>query len=136
MSRRLRIAVFGSTALILIAVGVGVALGSNGASGGGSANNLVEGKALYRKFCGQCHALSAARAAGFGCNDCGLGTDGGPSFNNLKVPYDLSVQAITGSFAGHEIVIKKMDFPQIYAVSAFTAAATSSNPYLARESDG
>jgi hypothetical protein len=133
MNRRIRLAVFASTALVMIAVGVGVALGSGGTS---SPTQLVQGKALYRKFRGQCHALSAAESAGFGCNDCGLGTDGGPSFNNLKVPYDLSVQAITGSFAGHEVVIKKMTFPQIYAVSAFTAAATGHNPYLARESDG
>jgi mono/diheme cytochrome c family protein len=126
-------------ALVAGSVAVGVALAgskSGSTAAAGSTNKLVVGKALYRKFCGQCHALSEAQSAGFGCNDCGLGTDGGPSFNNLKVPYDLSVQAITGSFAGHEIVIKKMDFPQIYAVSAFTAAATSSNPYLARESDG
>jgi hypothetical protein len=133
MTRRIRIAVFASTALVMVAVGVGVALGSGSA---GSPSQLVQGKALYRKFCGQCHALSAAESAGFGCNDCGLGTDGGPSFNNLRIPYDLSVQAITGSFAGHEIVIKRMTFPEIYAVSAFTAAATAHNPYLARESDG
>ncbi len=96
----------------------------------------MEGKALYRKFCGQCHALSAARAAGFGCNDRGLGTDGGLSFNNPNVPHNSGPGDYWIIPAGHEIVIKKMDFPQIYAVSAFTAAATSSNPYLARESDG
>ena len=126
-------------ALVVAGVAVGVALaGSKSASVGtsGSTNNLVVGKALYRKFCGQCHALSEAQSAGFGCNDCGLGTDGGPSFNNLKVPYDLSVSAITGSFAGHDVVIRRMTFPQIYAVSAFTAAATAHNPYLARISDG
>jgi hypothetical protein len=133
MSSRLRLAVVATTALVMVGVGVGVALGSGGSS---SSNNLVAGKALYRKFCGQCHALSSAQSAGFGCNDCGLGQDGGPSFNNLKIPYDLSVQAITGSFAGHEIVIKRMTFPEIYNVSAFLAAATATNPYLARESDG
>ena len=52
-------------------------------------SKLEIGKKVYRKYCGQCHALNEALAAGFG-SDKGLGTDGGPSFNNLKVPYNLS----------------------------------------------
>jgi hypothetical protein len=141
MTMRLRLAVLVPMLVVLTAVGVGCALASSSASkasagGNTSPGNLVVGKELYRKFCGQCHALSAAESAGFGCFSCGLGTDGGPAFNNLKVPYDLSVQAITGSFAGHEIVIKRMTFPEIYEVSAFVAVATAHNPYLARESDG
>ena len=93
------------------------------------------GKQLYRQFCGQCHALSQALAAGFG-SDTGLGQFGGPSFNNLRVPYDLSIVAVTEQFGGHELVVKKMTWQQLDEVALFTAAATQSNPYLARVSDG
>jgi mono/diheme cytochrome c family protein len=93
------------------------------------------GKKVYRKYCGQCHALNEALAAGFG-SDKGLGTDGGPSFNNLKVPYNLSIIAVTEIFGGHELVVKKMTWDQLNQVSAFVAAATKNHPYLARQSDG
>jgi mono/diheme cytochrome c family protein len=95
----------------------------------------VPGKALYRKYCGNCHALKAALAAGFGGNS-ELGQDGGPSFNNLRVPADLSVVAVTEQFGGHELVAPKMTWAQIYDVAAFLAVATAHNPYLARVSDG
>ena len=98
-------------------------------------NNLELGKQLYRKYCGQCHALQAALAAGFG-SDKGLGQDGGPSFNNLKVPYNLSIVAVTEQFGGHELVVKRMTWTQLNQVSAFVATATKNNPYLARISDG
>ncbi len=97
--------------------------------------NLAQGKALYRKYCGQCHALTAALAAGFG-SDKGLGTDGGPSFNDLDVPFNLSIVAVTEQFGGHELVVKRMTWPQLRLVSSFVAAATKTNPYLARISDG
>ncbi len=96
---------------------------------------LALGKQLYRKYCGQCHALAQALAAGFG-SDKGLGTDGGPSFNNLKVPYNLSIVAVTEQFGGHELVVKRMTWTQLNQVAAFTAAATKTNPYLARITDG
>ena len=105
-----------------------------GRAGGGS-DNLELGKQLYRKYCGQCHALQAALAAGFG-SDKGLGQDGGPSFNNLKVPYNLSIVAVTEQFGGHELVVKRMTWTQLNQVSAFVATATKNNPYLARISDG
>ncbi len=111
------------------------------ASGGTSSStalagvNLAQGKALYRKYCGQCHALTAALAAGFG-SDKGLGTDGGPSFNDLDVPFNLSIVAVTEQFGGHELVVKRMTWPQLRLVSSFVAAATKTNPYLARISDG
>ena len=93
------------------------------------------GKQLYRKFCGQCHALTQALAAGFG-SDKGLGQDGGPSFNNLRVPYNLSIVAVTEQFGGHELVVKRMTWEQLNQTAAFVATATRSNPYLARISDG
>ena len=93
------------------------------------------GKQLYRKFCGQCHALTQALAAGFG-SDKGLGQDGGPSFNNLRVPYNLSIVAVTEQFGGHELVVKRMTWDQLNQTAAFVATATRSNPYLARISDG
>ena len=128
-------------AVILTAVAVGCALAANaasmagGASGTAGPSQLELGKQLYRKFCGQCHALTAALAAGFG-SDKGLGTDGGPSFNNLKVPYNLCYVAVTEQFGGHELVVKKMTWDQIAQVSKFVSTATATNPYLARVSDG
>jgi mono/diheme cytochrome c family protein len=97
--------------------------------------NPVKGKALYRKYCGNCHALKEALAAGFGGNS-ELGQDGGPSFNDLRVPANLSVVAVTEDFGGHEVVVKKMTWDQIYDVAAFAAQATRSHKYLARVSDG
>jgi mono/diheme cytochrome c family protein len=97
--------------------------------------NPVHGKAIYRKYCGNCHALKEALAAGFGSNN-GLGQDGGPSFNDLRVPAGLSISAVTEQFGGHELVVKKMTWQQIYDVAAFVALATKNHPYLARVSDG
>jgi mono/diheme cytochrome c family protein len=93
------------------------------------------GKTLYRQFCGQCHALAQALAAGFG-SDNGLGQYGGPSFNDLRVPYDLSIVAVTEQFGGHELVVERMTWEQLDEVAAFIATATKGNPYLARVSDG
>ena len=132
----LRLAVLVPIATVLTAVAVGCALGGSAkAAGGAGPSQLAIGKALYRKFCGQCHALSAALAAGFG-SDKGLGLDGGPSFNNLKVQYNLCVVAVTEQFGGHELVVKKMTWDQLSQVSKFVAVATAGNPYLARVSDG
>ena len=128
-------------AAVLTAVAVGCALAASGSAGSTAAPakatgyNLDLGKQLYRKYCGQCHALTQALAAGFG-SDKGLGQDGGPSFNNLKVPYNLSIVAVTEQFGGHELVVKRMTWDQLNTVSAFVAAATNKNPYLARVSDG
>ncbi len=66
----------------------------------------------------------------------GLGQLGGPSFNNLRVPYDLSIVAVTEQFGGHEVVVKRMTWQQLDEVASFLAAATKTNPYLARISDG
>jgi mono/diheme cytochrome c family protein len=138
LTLRLRLAVLVPIAVIVTAVAVGCALaagGSSKASGTGSPSQLEIGKQLYRKYCGQCHALTTALAAGFG-SDKGLGTDGGPSFNNLKVPYNLCIVAVTEQFGGHELVVKRMTWDQLGQVSKFVAIATASNPYTARVSDG
>ena len=141
LSLRLRIAVIVPIAAVLTAVAVGCAIAAGGSSSspskstGGGLSSLELGKQLYRKYCGQCHALTQALAAGFG-SDKGLGTDGGPSFNNLKVPYNLCIVAVTEQFGGHELVVKRMTWDQLNQVSAFVAKATASNPYLARVSDG
>jgi mono/diheme cytochrome c family protein len=142
LTLRLRLAVLVPIAAVLAAVAVGCALAahgstasSTGSSAATSAGSLAQGKALYRKYCGQCHALTAALAAGFG-SDKGLGTDGGPSFNDLDVPFNLSIVAVTEQFGGHELVVKRMTWPQLRQVSQFVALATKTNPYLARISDG
>ena len=125
-------------AAVLTAVAVGCALaagGSSGAAGTGSPTTLEVGKQLYRQYCGQCHALIQALSAGFGSGT-GLGQDGGPSFNNLYVPYNLSIVAVTEQFGGHELVVKRMTWNQLNQTAAFVALATRGNPYLARISDG
>jgi mono/diheme cytochrome c family protein len=97
--------------------------------------DLVAGKKGYRQFCGQCHALAPALAAGFG-SDHGLGNDGGPSFNNLKVPYNLSMVAVTGQFDGHALVVKRMTWKQLSQVAAFVDKVTQNHSYLAKVTDG
>jgi mono/diheme cytochrome c family protein len=96
---------------------------------------LVLGKRLYRQYCGQCHALSAALAAGFG-NNAGLGQDGGPSFNDLRVPYLYSVEAVTEPTGGHELVQRRLSMPQLKAVATFIARTTIHNPIPALPTDG
>ena len=100
-----------------------------------SVTNFTRGKQLYRKYCGQCHALNAALAAGFGSNN-GLGTNGGPSFDNLRVPFSLSVLAVKQPFIGHEVLIRKMTWAQVTAVAAFIANVTKHHPVLAQFTDG
>lgn len=92
------------------------------------------GLVLYRKYCGKCHALAAALSAGFGgkFND----TEGGPSFNNLKIPYDVSLEAIENIIAGHDVLNNKMTQTQIDQVCYFTQAATANHKILAHQWDG
>jgi len=96
---------------------------------------LERGRQLYRKYCGQCHDLNAALAAGFGSNN-GLGTDGGPSFNNLRVPFSLSVLAVKQPFIGHEVLIRKMTWTQVTEVAAFVAKVTRHHAVVAQFTDG
>ncbi len=97
--------------------------------------DVVAGKRAYRTYCGQCHALAEALAAGFGAEN-KFGQDGGPSFNELRVSASLSVSAITELFGGHEIVLKKMNWTQIHDVSAFVEVATKKHPIVAKLTDG
>ena len=127
-----RVGMLLGVALALV-LGGATALGSSGPPA--SAAKLAAGKKLYRTYCGQCHALKAARAAGFGSNK-GLGTDGGPSFNTLRVPFELSVLAIRQPFIGHEAIYRKMKWNQIQTVSTFVAHATRDHPVLAQAVDG
>src|SRR5579863_1468283 len=138
MSVRQKVCVLVPLVVALAAVPATISFGASRQSAPQAATgigNAALGKQLYRQFCGQCHALAQALAAGFGSAG-GLGTLGGPSFNNLHVPYDLAIVAVTEQFGGHELVVKRMTWQQLDTVAAFLAAATKTNPYLARVSDG
>jgi len=100
-----------------------------------TATKLELGKRLYRKYCGQCHALTVALAAGFGSNN-GLGTDGGPSFDNLRVPFNLSVLAVTQPFIGHERLVHRMKWTEIKEVATFVETVTRRHTILAQNTDG
>jgi hypothetical protein len=95
----------------------------------------LDGKGLYRKYCGQCHALRVALAAGFGSGK-GLGINGGPSFDNLRVPYSLAVLAVKQPFIGHEVLVHKMTWQQIRTVAGFVAKVTRDHPIPAQNIDG
>jgi mono/diheme cytochrome c family protein len=97
--------------------------------------NAVAGKKAYRTYCGQCHALAEANAAGFGGVG-KFGVDGGPGFDQLRVSASLSISAITELFGGHEIVLRKMNWTQIHDVSAFVEKATKKHPIVAKLTDG
>jgi mono/diheme cytochrome c family protein len=138
LSPRLRLAVFCVLAAVVLASAAGVwaAGGSNGVTAkSGVQGNVVAGKRAYRTYCGQCHALAEALAAGFGAEN-KFGQDGGPSFNELKVSASLCISAITELFGGHEIVLKKMNWTQIHDVAAFVEVATKKHPLVAKLTDG
>jgi len=102
-----------------------------------ASGELVTGRQLYRKFCGQCHALAAALSAGFGSNKAnGYGKLGGPSFNTLRVPYAFSITAITEPTGGHEVVQKKISAKELHVVSQWLAKATARHPVPALPTDG
>jgi hypothetical protein len=89
----------------------------------------VEGRKLYRKYCGQCHAFAPARAVGFGQDK--LKTDPGPAFDTLRVPWGLSVNAIVLAIGGHETIYEKMTWQQLYDVSKWLDDKTRHNKILA-----
>ena len=93
------------------------------------------GREVYRQYCGQCHALKVALAAGFGQGG-RLGTYGGPSFNQLRVPYAMSIQAVTEPTGGHERVTKKIDQRQLVTVARYIATVTRDHPVPAFPTDG
>lgn len=100
-----------------------------------AASSLAAGKQLYREFCGQCHALTQALSAGFGSKS-GLGANGGPSFNNLRVPDALSIDAVAEPTGGHEILKTKISWKQLTEVATYIARATEHNPIPATLTDG
>jgi mono/diheme cytochrome c family protein len=112
------------------AIGRGEAGGPTGASA-----KPEDGKKLYRKYCGQCHALREARAVGFG-SDKGLGNHGGPGFDNLRVPFNLSVLLVTQRSNGHEHLPRKLTWTQVRKVAAWVAKVTKDHPVLALPTDG
>jgi len=132
LSPRLRLAVFCVFAVAVLASAAGVWSSRDSTRVKG---DVVAGKRAYRTYCGQCHALAEALAAGFGAEN-KFGQDGGPSFNELKVSASLSISAITELFGGHEIVLKKMNWTQIHDVSAFVEVATKKHPIVAKLTDG
>jgi hypothetical protein len=93
--------------LVVAPTGHAIATAPSG-SGARSEGTLEDGKLLYRKYCGQCHALKVARAVGFGTVSHPFGKEGGPSFNNLRVPYSLSVLLLTQKSTGHEVLFHKL----------------------------
>jgi len=126
-----------ASAVVAILTGSAAALGP--AAGGtvrgtGVSPGVKGGKQLYRKYCGQCHALTAALAAGFG-SDKGLGLDGGPSFNRLRVPFNLSVVAVTTPFAGHERVDSKLTWGEVNQVAKYIDVVTKAHAALAQPID-
>jgi hypothetical protein len=121
--------------IALAAACAGYALAAHGAGNPPAATQQETGKRLYRKYCGQCHALREARAVGFGSND-GLGKDGGPSFNLLRVPFSLSMSLMTQASNGHERVIHKLKWVELRDVARFIDTATKHNPVLALPTDG
>jgi hypothetical protein len=140
LTLRVRIAVFCSLAVALaVPAGHGLAARDSAAApqrgaaaqAGAKLNptQMAAGRKLYREYCGQCHALTAARAVGFGQDR--LKTDPGPSFNSLRVPYNLSVLAVVLSISGHETIQHKMSWKEILDVSRFLDQATRGNPILA-----
>ena len=98
---------------------------------------MAEGKRIYRQFCGQCHALKEARAVGFGsAKQKGVGEDGGPSFNQLKISYAMTMASVTMLFGGHEKVIRKMTWPQLRHAARWIQIVTRDHPIVAKFSDG
>jgi mono/diheme cytochrome c family protein len=132
LSPRLRLAVVCALAVAVLASAAGVWAAGSGSRASG---DVIAGKKAYRTYCGQCHALAEALAAGFGAEN-KFGQDGGPSFNELKVSASLCISAITELFGGHEVVLKKMNWTQIHDVAAFVEKATKKHPILAKLTDG
>ncbi|HWE82377.1 MAG TPA: cytochrome c [Gaiellaceae bacterium] len=97
--------------------------------------NIV-GRQLYRTYCGQCHALAQALSAGFGSNTTGISRNGGPSFNELRVSYASSVNAVTEPTGGHEKIRTKINPKQLNEVAAYIARITIHNPIPALSTDG
>ena len=131
-----------NVALTAAAVGIAAAVGGIplGRSPAGAAVSpakiTFDGKALYRTYCGKCHALTAALAAGFGSSGGGLGEEGGPSFDELRIPVSYTITAITEPTGGHERVRTRLSSRQLAAVASWLARTTSRHPLPALPTDG
>jgi mono/diheme cytochrome c family protein len=125
-------------ALVLSCTAAVLALGSSGSLGATKppVAQPNQGKVLYRKYCGQCHALAKALAAGFGNNSKGIAANGGPSFNNMRIPFALSVSVVEEPTGGHETVKPKIAFKQLKTVATYLAQTTLHNPLPALPTDG
>jgi len=124
------------TAAIAVVVAGGAAL-ATARPGATPAAAKPDGRQLYRQFCGQCHSLAAARAVGFGSSKgSGLGKLGGPSFNEMRVPYAISVRHVTQPTGGHEAVGRKITPKQLHTVAAYIAKVTREHPIPALPTDG
>lgn len=127
---------------VVLSVAVAVAVVTSAASYAATspqtagATTPAIGKTLYRQFCGRCHALSEALSAGFGSNTKGIARNGGPSFNNLRIPYSYSVAAVTEPTGGHELVAKKITMSQLSKVARYVATVTGHHPLPALPTDG
>ncbi len=99
-------------------------------------NATAVGRQLYREYCGKCHALAEALSAGFGSNSTGINGNGGPSFNDLRVSYALSVIAVTEPTGGHELIRTKITPKQLIEVATYIARTTIHNPIPAFSTDG
>jgi mono/diheme cytochrome c family protein len=128
--------VTGRQFLVLIAIAAALAPTSASLALASRSTTPTAGRDLYRKFCGQCHAFKAARAVGFGSNKSGLGKLGGPSFDELRIPYAISVRHVTQPTGGHEGVRTKITLKQLHVVATFIATRTRHNPIPALPTDG
>jgi mono/diheme cytochrome c family protein len=136
MTPNVRLALLLSVAWGLASVSAGYAVRAGGTDAGAVAPvDAKLGKHLYREYCGQCHSLTQALAAGFGSNN-GLGQDGGPSFDTLRVPFNLSVVAVTTPWAGHEVINGKMTWTEVKQVARYVHTVTKDHKRLAQPIDG
>jgi mono/diheme cytochrome c family protein len=126
MRRRILFLVIAITACV-----AAVAVGRT--SAGATTKVPIAGRALYREYCGKCHALAVALAAGFGTKANPLA---GPSFNNLRVPYKYSIQAVTEPTGGHELLSRKLNPKQLNVVAIYIAKVTARHPLPALPTDG
>jgi mono/diheme cytochrome c family protein len=124
------------TTVLVAAVGASTHSFATASPTAPTASELVVERQLYRRFCGQCHALAQARSAGFGSSSNGLGTLGGPSFNELRVPYLVSVIAVKQPTGGHEVVRTRITSKQLSKVATFIARVTNHHPIPALPTDG
>jgi mono/diheme cytochrome c family protein len=128
---------FGSTLVVVAVIAAAGTFAAAGRNASTATDKPAVGRQLYRKFCGQCHAMKAARAVGFGSKKkSGLGLLGGPAFNELRVPYAISVRHVTQPTGGHEVVRKRITSKQLHTVAAFIAKVTRGNPIPALPTDG